>query len=193
MDFWKMANDDKWRRKEDPEYVRLLPEETLECSLYVGKSLPVSTSKNDDVVMLTNKRLVLTNTNRDRHQEFIALIPEVQSVQIESAQSVKYGPFLWATTAFCLAAILFYIVDHSIVRIISTLAVGSMGIYLIVDQLLEPHSSILTFRIGSSEFKYELKSPELASQAQILVDRLFHFKDNIARDNRPQAKRFAPR
>jgi hypothetical protein len=172
--------------------VSLMKGERINFSLDLSEGDEDESSDKPEVVLLTDKRVIHLYGNGKRRKAIFASIEDINSVEL-SVEHDGRSTYMWAAVAFIVAISLFFAIDHTVGRVAAALAVGLMGIYLIVDHLMDPGTAQVIFKTGSSQLGFGLKNPQASSNVYPFINQLFQMKGENSSDGLTRAGRFAPR
>ena len=150
-----------------------------------------SSSDPNGVMLLTDKRIIYIQGNGKRRKATFASISDIDSVEISVEQQGR-SSYVWAAMAFIVAVLLFITIPNSTGRIIASVVVGAMGVYLVVDQLFSPGKQFITFGAGSSQLRCDLGSDLKPSDVYGFINRVFQLKGHSSSNGYSRAGRFAP-
>ena len=145
-----------------------------------------------DVLLLTDRRVVLVNRDGRRRNAIFVAVEDVDSAEV-SSESGGYGGYVWGGLAFFVGFMLWRMWDHPIGSVLGPVAVALIGLYLIADQLLSPKTQRATFRAGSSQIHCSINDSGPTADAYAFVNRLFELKAAAGRDRTGGGRPFAPR
>ena len=172
--------------------VILMEGEHIEAALNWNGDTGDRVQNDADVLLLTDRRVVLVNRDgRSRNAVFVA-VEDVDSVEV-SSESGGYGGYVWGGLAFFVGFILWRMWEHPIGSVLGPVAVALIGVYLIADQLLSPKTQRATFRAGSSQIHCSFDDSSTVTDPYALVNRLFQLKAAAGRGRTGVGRSFAPR
>ncbi len=122
-----------------------------------------------DVLLLTNRRVIQIGGG---HSAKAALIGDIESVEIVPSRE-GYSAFAWAGVSVVLSLVLYSMIDHSLGKIAAPLIVLGMGIYLIVNRMIDSGQSAVVFRTAGSEIEWHFDAKRDVGEVRQLVNRLF--------------------
>lgn len=130
--------------------VYLMQDEYTDSTLNLAGNKPSLVKSNRSAVILTNRRVIVVQNNSQLQNTTFISLSDVHSIEI---QKQKEGPsaFVWASMAFICALFLYMAVDTAVLRVLSSVGVAALGIYLVGERLLLARPVSLIFRTGSTE------------------------------------------
>lgn len=136
--------------------VYLMQDEYTDSTLNLAGNSPSLVKSNRNAVILTNRRVIVIQSNSQLQTTFVSL-SDVHSIEI---QKQKEGPsaFVWASLAFICALFLYMAIDTVVLRVLSSVSVAALGIYLIGERLLLARPVSLIFRTGSTELGCDIQN-----------------------------------
>lgn len=184
----------KLKRDAPPQYsssaVSLMSGESIQAS--VGR-FEDANSREDDVLLLTNLRVIHISRSDANHDMSIAALDDIGTVELTQRPAGGYGAFVWSGLAFFVAYMLWRVIESQWISLAAAIIVALMGVYLIVDRLMSRGEHVLVFRASSGELRVELNGEERPSEAEALIARLFELKEERGSTARMRASRFSPR
>lgn len=156
-----------------------------------------ASSVDGDVILLTDRRVVhLRSAGSNRKTVFVPLAG-VAAVEV-SAERSGYGGYVWGALAFVIAWLLWSTWDAPLWSGVAAVAVGLMGIYMIVDQFYSPSLVRATFKTSSSELSCGIRRADATAEVYDFVNRMFQLKGEDTEDvgpaiEAPPQRVFAPR
>ena len=169
--------------------VELLEGERVDLAIDMTSGDGNRSSKTPDRLLLTSSRIIrLSGSGRGRHTD-ITSVDDVDSVQITAVRE-GIGAYVWAGLAVVLSVILYATIDHAIGRVAAPLIVFAMGVYLVVNHLLESGKPTVVFRSGHSEIRWVFDARDDVDDVHRFVARLYEIKESSRPD---RDRRFAPR
>ena len=132
-------------------------------------------SESGDALLLTNHRVIRISRSARSRQIVMASIEDIGSVEI-SAIGQGFSAYLWAGLAVILSVILYTMIDHDVWKVVAALAVLSMGVYLIVNRLLDSGSPSVVVRAGETEIRWQFDAKNDSDQIHGFVKRLYQAK-----------------
>jgi hypothetical protein len=145
-----------------------------------------------DVLLLTPSRVMHVQGNGSKRKSEFALVENIDTVETGFEREGN-GVYVWAATAFVVAALLFFVIENATGRIAAPVVVALLGLYLIADHVIAPGCPIITFKAGGSQFRCELSQRHDSIEVSGFVNRLFEIKTRGHGDSPSQPGRFAPR
>ena len=156
--------------------VSLMHGERVDSTLDLREGMVQHPATGSSMLFLTNKRLILLDTNGGRRNSAFASVQSLNAIEVVVDRR-GIGSYIWAGLALVLAGILVAVIDHPVGSIAAAVAVALMGVYLLVDKLMETRKSVLKIKLGSSEFQCELTGSGATSDVYTFVNRVFQVKD----------------
>lgn len=158
----------------------LMEGERIESALDLNEGLVDGPMGDSPSILLTDRRMILLNANGRRRTLSFASLRDIHAVQI-TVDGRGAGSFVWAALAIVVAVLLWAVLDHPVGSVAAGIAVGLMGVYLIVDRLTEPRRSLFIIKVGSSDFQCALTGARAAADAQSFANRLFQLREGERR------------
>ena len=157
--------------------IHLVTSERIISSLNLSESLDKKRADDPETIVLSNKRLMYFPGALNQKQ--IAFIPvdEITSVEINVEDRNK-NAYLWAALAFVLSISLILIIDPFFIRLVTSLIVGLMGLYLIIDHVLSTTMCKIQFKSNSSEISCRIKPEHVVEKAYPFIREFFELKNN---------------
>ncbi len=147
---------------------------------------------SDEVLLLTPTRVMHVRGNGRKRKSEFALVENIDTVETGFEREGN-GVYVWAATAFVVAALLFFVIENATGRVAAPVVVTLLGLYLIADHLIAPGCPVVTFKAGGSHFRCELSQKQDSAEVSGFVNRLFEIKTSGRSDSRAETRRFAPR
>ena len=172
--------------------VRLMEGERLDSALDLRKRNSGVFTDGPAVMLLTDQRIIHLHGNGRGRQAVFASIRDVDTAEIATERE-GHGVFIWAGLAFIVALFLYFVLaDYSTFRLVGSLAVAAMGVYLIADHLAGPGSSLLVFKAGASQVRCGLSSKRPLEEVYTFINRLFQLKSKDDNRGSTRISPFAP-
>ena len=175
--------------------VRLLDGELVESAL------PLDGADGDahaPALLLTDKRVIYVSGAGKRRRAMFASLEDVQAVEI-GYHARSSAAYVWAALALVAAFFLFFVIENPLGRVIGPVAVASLGVYLVVDNLMSPNRQFVIFRAAGSQLIVDLGREGASDALYDFIARLFQLKELKETPPPPPADpyawvdRFAPR
>ena len=165
--------------------------ERIEFAINAADSSGRPSSKSAEALLLTDSRIIHLRGRRKNHRAVMTAVHDVDSVEITAVRR-GVGAYVWAALAFILAMVIFATVDSTGVRLASSGIVLLMGVYLIVNEIMEPRKPAVVFRAGSAEIRWEFRSDNHADDVNQFINRLYQIKE-ASNGRTARHESFAPR
>jgi hypothetical protein len=163
---------------------------------HVESSLELADDSDDsaepEVILLTDRRVIHLGGNSNRRKAAFASLSDIAIVDV-TTQREGIGAFIWAGLAVFVAFMLWQVIEHPLGSAAAGIIVALMGVYLIVDHIMTPGRPVVTFKVGSAEFRANLKGERASSDIYAFINRLFQLKDENGLGSYSRSKHFAPR
>ena len=170
--------------------VSLMEGERIDSALRLGGD--GNSGGEPQVMLLTDRRVIHLQGNGKTRKAVFASIQDIDAVEI-GAEHEGSSAFIWAALAFIVAIFLYIVIDQSFARIAAPIAVGLMGLYLIVDQFLSSGKPFVVFKAGTSQLQCDLTGDPSASDIYPFINRLFQLKERTDSGGASRPDRFSPR
>lgn len=172
--------------------IRLMEGERIDSALNLTGKNSGDPASGPQVMLLTDRRIIRLDGNGERRKVSFASIQDVDTVEISAKQGGK-GAFIWATMAFIAAGLLYPVIPHALGRAVAVGITALMGVYLVVDRLMDPGRPLVIFKAGSSQLWCDLNGDQASADVHVFINRLFELKAEDGSDNSSRANHFAPR
>jgi len=165
-----------------------------EVSLIDGERIDTALdlAGSHEVVLLTPTRIIHVRDNGRKRKSEFASIENIDSIETGFEREGN-GVYVWAVTAFVVAALLFFVIENATGRIAAPVVVALLGLYLIADHLIAPGCLALTFKAGGSQLRCELNQKHDSAEVSSFVNRVFEIKTGGHSGSPGETGRFAPR
>lgn len=158
--------------------VHLVTGETIVSSLNLSKSPDEKDVSDTETIVLSNKRMMYFSGGLNQKQLSIIPVDEITSVEINIEERSKHA-YLWAALAFAVSVSLILIIDPFFIRLVSSLIVGLMGLYLIVDHVMTTTLYRIQFKSNSAEISCMIKPEHVEERAYTFIGDFFELKNNL--------------
>ena len=158
--------------------VHLVRGETIVSSLNLSKSPDEKDVSDPETIVLSNKRMMYFSGGLNQKQLSIIPVDEITSVEINIEERSKHA-YLWAALAFAVSVSLILIIDPFFIRLVSSLIVGLMGLYLIVDHVMTTTLYRIQFKSNSAEISCMIKPEHVEERAYTFIADFFELKNNL--------------
>ena len=172
--------------------IRFIEGEHVDSSLNLTGGGSGGTAGGTQVMLLTDKRIIHVDGNGKRRKIAFASIQDVETVEVSAKEGGK-GAFVWATMAFIAAGLLYSVIDQALARTAAMGITALMGVYLVVDRLMDPGRPLIVFNARSSQLRCDLNGDRASTEAYVFINRLFELKARNGANGFSRADRFAPR
>ena len=172
--------------------VQLIEGERLDSALDLRKRHSGVFADGPAVMLLTDQRIIHLHGNGKGRQAVFASIRDIDTVEI-AAEQEGHAAYVWAGLAFIVAIFLYYVLaEYSTFRILGSIAVAAMGVYLIADHLAGPGRPLLVFKAGASQVRCGLNSDHASAEVYTFINRIFQLKEKYDRRASTRFSPFAP-
>ena len=170
---WKTA-------RVEPTDLILLEGEQIAAALETrGGSGPLSPGRHEALI-LTDSRIIHSSTGGRRQGSVIAAVRDIDSVEVTSVRP-GIGAYLWAALAVVLSLVLFWRIEHDTWGIVAPFVVLAMGVYLVVNQVLDSGEPTAVFRTGGSEIRWLYDAKKDSDAVYDFINQLYQVKANSVR------------
>lgn len=165
---------------------------------HVDSILNVSNVKNAgedsgaDVIVLTNKRIIQTGSDRRVQKVIFTSLKDVDTIEV-TRHSKGYGGYVWGVLAVVASLGIWQVWDSTTWSPIIALAVLLVGVYLVVDHVITPRSNQAMFKTSASTLQCDIDKEENSVQVYTFINRLFQLKTDIERNVNSDSRYFSPR
>ncbi len=167
----------------------LLEGERIAAALETGGGNGQMWFRRRETLILTDSRLIHSSEGGRRRGTVIVAVRDVDSVEVTSVRP-GIGAYVWAALAVVLSLVLFLNIEHDTWRILAALVVLAMGVYLVVNQILDSGEPTAVFRTGGSEIRWPYDVKKDSEAVYDFINRLYQVKENsLLRSSRT----FSPR
>ena len=130
-----------------------------------------------EALILTDSRIIHSSAGGRRRGTVIAAVRDVDSVEVTSVRP-GIGAYLWAALAVVLSLVLYLNIDHDTWRIVAPLVVLAMGVYLVVNQVLDSGEPTAVFRTGGSEIRWLYDDKKDSEAVYDFINLLYEAKES---------------
>ena len=128
-----------------------------------------------EALVLTDSRIIHSSAGGRRRGTVFAAVRDIDSVEVTSVRP-GIGAYFWAALAVVLSLVLFLNIDHDTWRILAALVVLAMGVYLVVNQMLDSGEPTAVFRTGGSEIKWLFDAKKDSEAVYGFINRLYQVR-----------------
>ncbi len=175
----------------DSEFDGILLMENEQIQSSLGMSGSNASARQQDIVLLTDKRLIHISGSGNKKRSVFASIEDISLAEI-TRQPEGYAAYIWAALAFFVAVMLWRTIESPTTSLLTAIAVVLMGVYLIVDRLTSAGTPIVVFRTNGSEICSPI-GKHAQPDAEALIAALFDLKYPEVETSRRNPDTFAPR
>ncbi len=171
--------------------VSLMDGERIDSALDLKVGLTQSPADGADLLLLTNKRLIYVSTNGRRRRSAFLPVREIASIEVAVDRS-GFGAYVWAGLAFLVAGLLWRVIDHPAGSAAAAIAVGLMGVYLVVEKFMEPGKSVVKYNAGSAELQCDINGPGASTDIYDFINKVFQMKEGPPQEPSQSERKFVP-
>ena len=159
----------------EPTDLILLDGEQIAAELETGSDNGNLWSGRHEALILTDSRIIHASTGGRRRGAVIAAVRDIDSVEVTSVRP-GIGAYLWAILAVVLSLVLYFNINHDTWQIVAPLVVLAMGVYLVVNQVLDSGEPTAVFRTGGSEIRWLYDAKKDSEAVYDFINRLYQVK-----------------
>ena len=159
----------------EPTDLILLDGEQIAAELETGSDNGHLWSGRHEALILTDSRIIHSSAGGRRRGAVIAAVRDIDSVEVTSVRP-GVGAYFWAALAVVLSLVLFLNIDDGTWRVVAALVVLAMGVYLVVNQVLDSGEPTAVFRTGVSEIRWLFDAKKDSEAVYDFINRLYEVK-----------------
>ena len=163
-----------------PTDLILLEGEQVAAALETGSGNGLLSAGRHEALILTDSRIIHSSTGGRRRGAVVAAVGDIDSVEVTSVRP-SIGAYFWAALAVVLSLVLYFNIDHETWRIVAPFVVLAMGVYLVVNQVLDSGEPTAVFRTGGSEIRWLYDAKKDSDAVYGFINQLYQVKANSVR------------